>query len=535
MDETIVLEAAPHADFLVHLDDATRSLQNAGEITSTAARLLGEYLLVDRCAYADVEADDDTFNVIGDHNRGVPSIVGRYRFADFSAECLALMRANVPFVVVDSEGDPRTALVREAYRHTSIRAVICVPVCRNARLVAAMAVHSVTVREWTEHEVALVHRVANRYWESIARMRASRELREQWAIFDAALSHTPDFTYIFDLDGRFRYINQALLSLWQKSYEEAIGRNFHDLDYPTVLADRLQLQIQQVIATNSRVRDQTPYTGANGELRHYEYIFVPIHADDGTVTAVAGSTRDITDRLRNEEDLRRVNEALSHTNDELRQFTYIVSHDLQEPLRMVSNYVGLLEVQAGSELNALGRGYVERALAGTQRMQGMIRALLEYVQASEQKPFTSVDLGQVITNAIENLAMRIEESRADIEVTVTATVRGDPILLMQVFQNLIGNALKFRDPARPIVVRVAQALDETSCTVTINDNGIGISARSCQRIFDVFHRGHGRDAYEGNGIGLAICKKIVHRHGGTLTVESSKGVGSTFRVGLPRG
>lgn len=535
MDDFVVLEPAPHADFLVHLDDATRSLQNAGEITSTAARLLGEYLLVDRCAYADVESDENTFNLIGDHNRGVPSIIGRYRFADFGAECLALMQANAPFVVVDCELDPRTALVQEAYCHIGIRAVICVPVCRNARLVAAMAVHSVAVRQWTEDEIALVGRVANRYWESIARMRVGRELREQWAIFDAALSHTPDFTYIFDLDGRFRYINRALLSLWQKSYAEAIGRNFHDLDYPTPLADRLQLQIQQVIATDSQVRDQTPYIGANGEMRHYEYIFVPIHADDGTVTAVAGSTRDITDRLRIEEDLRQVNEALSRTNEELGQFTYIVSHDLQEPLRMVSNYVGLLEASAGSELSAQGRGYVERALAGTQRMQGMIRALLEYAQASEQEPFEAVDLGRVVANAIENLAARIEESHAAIEVAVTATVPGDPMLLMQVFQNLIGNALKFRHPERPIVVRVMQTLDEAGCMVAISDNGIGISPRSCQRIFDVFHRAHGRDAYEGNGIGLSICKKIIHRHGGTLTVESSKGVGSTFRLCLPCG
>src|SRR5580698_3130213 len=131
------------------------------------------------------------------------------------------------------------------------------------------------------------------------------DIQQHWRMFDTALSHTPDFTYIFDLEGRFTYANRALLSLWQKSLDEALGKNFFELDYPAELAVRLQRQIQQVIDTSQPVRDHTPFTGPTGETRHYEYIFVPVFSETGRVEAVAGSTRDITDRRQAEETLRR--------------------------------------------------------------------------------------------------------------------------------------------------------------------------------------------------------------------------------------
>jgi PAS domain-containing protein len=184
--------------FLVRLDDATRPLVDADEITGTAARLLGEHLGVNRCAYADVEPDEDTFNLTGDFNHGVASIVGRYRFTQFGDECLRLMREGCAYVIADAEQDPRTAAVREAYRKTAIRAVICVPLRKRGRFVAAMAVHQAAVRPWTADEVELVQLVANRCWESIERTRIARELRDSEARLQAALEAARQVAWTYD-------------------------------------------------------------------------------------------------------------------------------------------------------------------------------------------------------------------------------------------------------------------------------------------------------------------------------------------------
>jgi PAS domain S-box-containing protein len=272
---------------------------------------------VNRCAYANVEADGDTFNLTGDYNNGVQSIVGRYTFTQFGAECLRAMREGKPFLVEDSETDPRVQTVVESYRLTQIRSVIGVPLLKAGRFVAAMAVHQTRPRKWQAEEAELLQLVANRCWESIERTRVERAMEQQWRTFDIALSHTPDFTYTFNLEGQFTYINRALLSLWGKSYEEAVGKDFFELEYPPELAARLQSQIQQVIATKGPVRDHTPFTGPAGETRHYEYIFVPVFGTGGEVQAVAGSTRDVTEHKKGEElvdeDRRRWRELLTQT------------------------------------------------------------------------------------------------------------------------------------------------------------------------------------------------------------------------------
>jgi PAS domain S-box-containing protein len=429
--------------FLVGLDDATRPLTDPKEIIQTAARLLGEQLQVNRCAYADVEPDQDTFSLTGDYHQGVPSMNGRYKLVQFGEEFLRLGREGKVFVVEDTETDPRVASVRDAYRLLQTRAAVCVPLRKAGRLVAGLAVLQTMPRKWRQNEIELVQLVASRCWESIERVHVARELKEgeqryrflaesipqmvwtatpdgkldyvnkqgityfgapqallleagwlewvhpdergvtmerwnqslesgqpyettfrlkrndgswrlhlaralpligsngevmqwfgtctdiedqkqadarlhqQWRTFDTALSNTPDFTYTFDLAGRFTYVNRALLSLWQKSLEEAAGKNFFELGYPPELAQRLQDQIQQVIHTRQPLRDRTDFTGPTGETRYYEYIFVPVLDAIGRVRAVAGSTRDITEQnlaaQQIEADRRRWRELLEQT------------------------------------------------------------------------------------------------------------------------------------------------------------------------------------------------------------------------------
>jgi len=456
--------------------------------------------------------------------------VGRYRFAQFGDECLRLMRADEPYVVEDSETDPRVAEVRESYRQTLIRSVICVPLHKSGRFVAAMAVHCVAPRRWTGAEARIVQRVADRCWESIERARIARELRQQYRTFDTALSHTPDSTYIFDRDGRFRYMNQALLTLLRLSFAEAVGKNFHELGYPPELATRLHAHIQQVIASRGQVRDVTPFTGPDGTTRHYEYIFVPVFAEDGSVEAVAGSTRDITERMRGEAELREANAKLSRTNRELEQYAYITSHDLQEPLRMVGNYMELIERRAGKELSEPMRRYIGRAREATVRMQSLIRDLLAFARVGEHGPFAEVDLGAVVAQAVENLQAAIAQAGATVTVGPLPKVWGGEMILVLLFQNLIGNAIKFRSPERTPAVRIDAARGDDGWIIAVRDNGIGIPAAHQQRIFEVFQRLHSQSEYEGTGIGLAICRKIAEQHRGRILVESIEGGGSTFSI-----
>lgn len=201
-----ILEARDR--FLVKLDDAVRQLSDAQEITLTAARALGEHLAVNRCAYATVEEDEDTFLLTGNYTNGVESIVGRYTFGQFGEECLRLMRAGEPYIVADSDLDPRiTAADRASYGMTAIRAVICVPILKQGRFVAAMAVHTATPREWQPGEVELVQRVAGRCWESIERTRVTHDLRESEHLFRALANSIANLAWMARPDGWIYWYN----------------------------------------------------------------------------------------------------------------------------------------------------------------------------------------------------------------------------------------------------------------------------------------------------------------------------------------
>ncbi len=312
IDLTARKEGEQRAAFLLQLEDATRPITDPHEIMQTAARLLGEYLKVNRCAYAEVEEDEDTFDITGDFTLDVPSIVGRYTFTQFGAECLRLMRQGQPYTVEDSESDGRTEEVRDSYRRTLIRSVICVPLLKRGRFAAAMAVHTATCRNWRPEEIELVRVVANRCWESMERARAETELRSQWQTFDTLISNVPDLMCTFGVDGRFTYANSALLQVWRKSLSDVIGRNTIELGYPAELASRLQGEVEEVIRTARSVRNHTPFTSANGETRTYEYILSPVFSWRGLVEAVTSSARDVTDH-------ERVQRVLADNQERLRQ------------------------------------------------------------------------------------------------------------------------------------------------------------------------------------------------------------------------
>jgi light-regulated signal transduction histidine kinase (bacteriophytochrome) len=238
---------------------------------------------------------------------------------------------------------------------------------------------------------------------------------------------------------------------------------------------------------------------------------------------------------------------LASTNAELEQFAFIASHDLQEPLRKVQSLGDLLTAKAGAALGADERDYLTRMQAAAQRMQGLINDLLTYARVTSQaRPFVAVDLARVVREVLSDLEARVKTTGGRVEIGTLPQLDSDPLQMRQLLQNLIGNALKFHRPDVPPVIVVAgrvvkngdsltleHSRSDQICEITIQDNGIGFEEKYLDRIFLPFQRLHGRGEYEGTGMGLAICRKIVERHSGPLTARSTTGQGATFVILLP--
>ena len=241
-------------------------------------------------------------------------------------------------------------------------------------------------------------------------------------------------------------------------------------------------------------------------------------------------------------DLEAVNEALRLSNRELEEFAYVASHDLQEPLRKIQAFGDRLLLKCREQVGEQGREYIERMHASSVRMQRLIIDLLSFSRVTTQaRPFQRVDLGTLAQEALSDLEERIQKTEGRVDIGAMPVIDADPTQMRQLLQNLIANGLKFHKPGQPPVVQVESEVlptaegetEPTWCELRVRDNGIGFEEQYLDRIFQVFRRLHGRNEYEGTGVGLAICRKIAERHGGSVTAHSAPGEGATFLVRLP--
>ena len=392
--------------------------------------------------------------------------------------------------------------------------------------------------------------------------RISTELERQLQKFDAIATSIPDFLYTFDRSGRFTYTNQALLNLLQKTEAEVMGKNFHDLDYPTDVASKLQAQIQQVIERGQALRDETPFTSTIG-TRAYEYIFVPLFSQSGNVEAVAGITRDITDRkrieaereqlLQHEQTARAAAETANRIKDE---FLAVLSHELRSPLNPILGWSKLLQQgKLNTTKTATALATIER---NAQLQVQLIDDLLDISRILRGKlslEETPVDLSRVITAALETVRLAMEAKSLQLHLLFApdvGVVIGDAGRLQQVIWNLLSNAVKFTPNGGEVTVKLEQAEEgreaggdrsfsasppfPTYAQITITDTGKGIAPDFLPYVFDHFRQEDGATTrkFGGLGLGLAIARQIVEMHGGTIAVDSSgEGQGATFTVRLP--
>ena len=269
------------------------------------------------------------------------------------------------------------------------------------------------------------------------------------------------------------------------------------------------------------------FTRQDGVPIPVEYVVAPLKMDGAIVGAVM-AFHDITERKTLEDELRR-------SNAELEQFAYVASHDLRQPLRMITSYLGLIERRLGGSLDATLTQYLNCAVDGAQRMDRLILSLLDYSRVGRMGQTEDVDLNEIIGDAIRNLEAAVQESRAAISVAPGfPVVRGRRLELMRLFQNLIGNAIKYHAPDRPPVVQVSWQDQDSQWRLDVTDNGIGIAETDRERVFKVFQRLVTRSQYEGTGIGLAICKKIIEQAKGGIHIEDAEEYGSRFVVTLPK-
>ena len=235
----------------------------------------------------------------------------------------------------------------------------------------------------------------------------------------------------------------------------------------------------------------------------------------------------INQRIQIENELKQKTIELMRSNNELEQFAYVASHDLQEPLRMVTSYVQLLEERYKDKLDTDAAEFIAFAVDGTDRMRNLIHSLLEYSRVNKIRPYESIKLDHLVDNVLQDLKNKIQDTNAKIKVDKLPTIYGDPFLIAQLFQNLISNSIKFNDTLNPEIHITGKKVND-EYLFSIKDNGIGISKEYSDKIFVIFQRLHTKEKYPGTGIGLAICKKIVEQHGGKIWLESKLGEGTNF-------
>jgi len=257
----------------------------------------------------------------------------------------------------------------------------------------------------------------------------------------------------------------------------------------------------------------------------------PLESAEGVL--VTAAIRDISRRRAADADLRHKVEELNRSNDELGHFAYVASHDLQEPLRMVASYLQLISRRYKGKLDSDADEFIDFAVDGATRMQRLIQDLLTYSRVGTTgQELVETSSETALQQALTNLRGAIEESRALVTHGPLPMVMADDTQLIQLFQNLVGNAIKYQGPGVPRIHVSATRGPEKTWLFAVRDNGLGIAPEYFERIFGMFQRLHKREEFTGTGIGLAICKRIVERHGGTILVESEPGQGSTFQFSL---
>lgn len=523
---------------LVTLTDIFRDLSRPEEIMYKASEILGQTLSASRVGYGTIDPVAETLHVVRDWNAsGVESLAGTLKLRDYGSFIDDLKAAKL-VVIHDVDKDSRTADFATALKERRAASFVNVPVVEKGNLVAVIFVNDAQVKNWSDEELVFIKEVAERTRIASERARNAAELDHVIAeserrrrLYEACLENTPDLAYVFGLDHRFIYANKVLLRMWGRTWDEAIGKTCLELGYEPWHAEMHDREIDQVIASKRSIRGEVPFEGTNGR-RIYEYIFTPVLGLDGQVEAVAGTTRDVTERKETEERLL----AADRRKDE---FLAMLAHELRNPLAPIAAAAEVL--QAPTLDDKLTKRTSRIIARQVKHMTALVNDLLDVSRVTRglvRIEKTSLDLKSIIYSAVEQVRPFIEAQRHHLLFDLAAEkayVMGDQKRLVQIITNLLNNAAKYTPQGGNLRLRLV--VEASALALTIEDDGIGIPVELQSQVFELFTQAERTsDRTQGGlGIGLALVKSLTELHGGTISCFSEgRGQGSQFTVRLPR-
>jgi PAS domain S-box-containing protein len=451
------------------------------------------------------------------------------------------VESGEPWVIIDVSKDDtfiRNPLLPDTLSEAAI------PLRTRGKVIGAVTAQSKQVAAFSDLDVTALRVLADQLANAIENARLFTELRRSEEKYRTLLDNIEEGYYELDMNGRYTFVNDALVDLIHVPKNKILGTNFQqfiDSEY----VDRVKQAYQAAFQLGGAVHGiEFKVRSKEGPSRYVETSALLSRSTMGEMTGLRGIVRDITARKQAEQ-YQIERKALERSNKELEQFASVASHDLQEPLRKIQTLGDRLNTKCGESLNEEGRSYLERMLDAAKRSQKLIDDLLSLSRiATTGQPFVRVDLADVAKDVVADLEERIEQVGGRVVIGELPVVEADPAQMRQLLQNLIVNGLKFHRPEDKPRIKVSGRVFETKrrsatagrsddvCQILVKDNGIGFDEKYLDRIFLPFQRLHSGKEYEGTGIGLSICRRIVERHGGEISAKSQPGQGSTFIVTL---
>ena len=523
--------------FRTEISDILNQISDAAGIEKQVSQMLGEHLQADRVHYAEISADGKHSIVKADYSHNLPSVMGRHHLDSYGPMIMNELRTGRTLVVHNVQEDERLSPEeKENTSGLSIGAYIIVPLLREERIAAILVVHFREAHAWTQEEIRLIEKVAEQTWNAIRRLRDEEMLRktqERLALaVEAGQMGTWELDLLHDISSwrNFRHDQIFGYQQPQKEWGAEIAKK-HILAEDRNIFDNAFARAMEQGALLVEVRVCWPDKSIHWMKIQGRVFF----NDEGQPVRASGVNYDITESKEAELLLKsHYVQQLEQKNKELEQFAYIASHDLQEPLRTVTNFAGVLHKQYSDQLDGRARHSLDFILSATARMRELISDLLEYSRVGRNEEKSAVDLSEEVSHLLVDMRSVMEEKHVQLDIDELPLVKASAVEMRLLFQNLITNAIKFQPPGQAPEIRIGVKDAGEFWEFSVKDNGLGIEQEYQQKVFRIFQRLHSREVFDGTGIGLAHCRKIVEHYGGSIWITSQPNKGSTFTFTLPK-